>query len=64
MAKVLIIEKCNYCHYFSSYAEGCFHPKVVKPHKEGKVSRNIQYEDFSNIEIPKWCPLEDSKEEK
>lgn len=67
MKKILIIERCNDCKHFNDnmYGTRCFHKKVVKPHEDGVIPKKIKWkneDEYFNIPIPKWCPLDDAEE--
>lgn len=67
MAKILVIEKCNYCPKFERnmyHGECCWHDNVATPHKDGKTPRKIiirNREDIIYVPIPYWCPLENAQ---
>lgn len=63
MKKLLIIDKCNNCTFFENsmtYDCCCNNPKVTMKERGIVRPRKIQEHFGHGIQIPNWCPLENS----
>lgn len=60
--KIIKVEGCMYCQYFKFNQNlgnfNCNHPKFKSWERFMIIERNIALDG----ELPKWCPLEDYKD--